>query len=277
MTYNNENSLASQTINKVNIENNFAAVKTISVSKLNSYLINEFDAEACAKKCEEIGRSDPNYKYAGMSADDILKLWDDKRNESLRYGNLLDDYVGMVLNDKNKELEIWKLDNNYNDDAMLNSLCTGFNQFLANIVSKTNYRYVSREMQVFIKSRNNNMINGRFDCLFYDKNTDGYIIFDWKTTEDINFTNSKKMKGPAYSLDDCKGNLYTLQLQLYKKALIETYNMATENKISIYICKFMKKPDENGLNYKLLKPNFQYDSEFLDKCIDFAVMKNNLL
>lgn len=252
----------------------------LSVSKLcNEYIKTKFDAEEQAEKCAKKGLEDPNYKYAGMTTEQILEQWDNKSTESRKYGSMLDDYAGMRLNKETDKLSLWKLDNNFDNDERLNNTCKGLDEFVLWLTSNTNYRYVARELSMYCKTPSGNLINGRFDCLFYDSNTDGYIIIDWKTTDDITIKSNfnKHLLGPAYMLDECDMNTYTIQLHVYKKALVETYHLTSYDKISVYVCNLLKQPDETGKNFKLFKQNFEYDNNRLNTFIDFGNMKHKIL
>ena len=252
----------------------------VSVSKLcNDYIKVKFDDVAQAEVCAKKGLNDPNYKYAGMTANQILEQWHAKSSESKRYGSLLDDYAGMNLNNETEKLELWKLDNGYDYDDRLKSICKGFDDFYNFILTKTNYKYVARELPLYCKTPKDGHINGRFDCLFYDETTDAYIIIDWKTTDDITTSSryGKKLQGPAYMLDECDMNTYTIQLHVYKKALVETYGLSSYDKISVYVCNLLRQPNEQGLNFKLFKQNFDFDVNRLNTFIDFGNQKFKLM
>lgn len=252
--------------------------KTLSVSKLNEYLKESFDEITMAENCYQKGLKDPTYKYAGMSVNEILTQWHDKANESKHYGRLLDEYTDLLSNKKDNDLELWKLNNNFNNDNRLNNYCKGVDQFIDFIILNTNYYYVGREIPIFYENKNGNKINGRLDYLLYDDNTDSYIIIDWKTTENITIKNNynKHLLGPAYMLDECDMNLYTIQLFIYKLALVNTYKLTTANKISTYVCNLLRESD-NNIYYKLYKPNFVYNENLLNKFIEYGNNKLKLL
>lgn len=252
---------------------------TMSVSQLcNDYIKIKFDDVGTAARCAKKGLEDPTYKYAGMTAEEILEQWNEKSNQSKKYGSLLDSYAGLRLNNEDDKLELWKLDNAYDYDARLKSICTGFDQFYEFISTKTNYKYVARELPLYCSTNNDSKINGRFDCLFYDESTDAYIIIDWKTTEDITVKNNfrKFLLGPAYMLDECDMNIYTIQLHIYKKALVETYGLSSYDKISVYVCNLLREPID-GVYYKLFPQNFVFDVNRLNTFIDFGNLKHKLI
>lgn len=260
-----------------NINESYKGQKTLSVSKCLNYLQIPFDQESAAQRCFEKGFNDPNNKYFQMSKEDILKSWSDKALTSCKYGSLLDNYIGLNLNNKAEELENWKLDNSYDYDKRLKGLCDGFDQFYKNLLANTDYKYHSREEQLFITSKETgNTINGRFDCLFYSEKNDRYLLIDWKSSGSINKDNKwEKLLGPCFELDACNGNTYTIQTQFYKKALTETYNITTTDKIDTMVCQMSIEPDEFGKNYHIYAPFIEYNSLLLDQIIDFAYKKYN--
>ena len=80
----------------------------ISVTKLQDYVTTPFDKEKQAKLCEEKGKKDPNYKYAGKTAAEIIKMWEDKAAESIMYGNLL---MNILSKDWRKTKHLWNCGN----------------------------------------------------------------------------------------------------------------------------------------------------------------------
>lgn len=249
--------------------------KTMSVSSLIGYMHKAFDREAVAEKCVKKGFDDPESKYYQMSAKQIIESWEAKANESKLYGSMMDNYIGTYLTEP-ENMETWKLDNNYDYDPRINGLCKGFNQFYDVISSKTDYEYVCREEKMFIKSnKTGEWINGRFDCLFYSPKLNKYLVIDWKTTGTIDRENKwERMLGPLYDKDACDLNEYTIQVQMYKKALSEVYELASPENIDVYICQFSVEPNETGTNFLLYREGFPYDTKLLDNIIEFAYKKS---
>lgn len=205
-------------------------------------------------------------------------MWEANADESRRYGKLLDSYTDMNFENSNL-LESWKIDNSYEYDKRLHGLCDGFDQFYSNLLKNTDYRFVTREQQMFIKSaKSGQYINGRFDCLFYSESTGRYLLIDWKTNDEIKKDNRfEKMYGPLFNKDACDWNYYTVQVYMYKKALSETYGIADPDMIDVYICQFNKDINERNTNFTVHKPAFDYDSELLDDIIDFSYKKKALI
>lgn len=251
--------------------------KTMSVSKLIDYMHKEFDREGVAKKCYDKGFNDPESKYYKMEVKQIIESWENKAAESRMYGSLIDNYIGTYLNTPD-DIEMWKLDNNYDYDPRIHGLCEGFNQFYNVILEKTDYKYVCREEKMFIKcNKTGEWINGRFDCLFYSEKLNKYLVIDWKTNGELSRENKwEKMFGPLYDKDACDLNSYTVQIQMYKKALSEVYEIASSENIDVYICQFSIDPNETGTHFILHKQGFDYDTKLLDNIIEFAYKKSRI-
>ena len=257
--------------------NQLLETRTMSVSKLIEYMHKEFDREGVAKKCFEKGFDDPESKYYQMTQQQILESWEATASKSRLYGSKMDSYIEIFLT-KPEELDSWKLDNNYDYDDRIKNLCKGFDEFYKILSEKTDYQYVCREERLYIQSaKTGEWINGRFDCLFYSPKLNKYLVIDWKTNSELSRENKwEKMFGPLYDKDACDLNSYTIQVQMYKKALSEVYKLAPPENIDVYICQFLIKPNELGNHYQLHKQGFEYDSKKLDDIIEFAYKKSRI-
>jgi len=263
------------------IENKNAELKelhpyTLSLSKCISYMQEPFDAEGKSKSCSEKGFNDPNSKYYQMTPEDIVEKWTLNNEKAKEYGKKLDDYAEKIL--LKMDLDLWKLDNNFDYDERLQGLCKGFDQFLGIVASKTDYVFVARELPLYASGIGDEYINGRFDCLFYSPSQNRYMLIDWKTNEDFKTSNRfQKLKGPCFRMDDCHAITYSIQLGMYKKALCETYGITTPDRIETFICQFLGEPGGNGNNYILHKTFVDYDPKLLSQIIDFSYKKHDAI
>jgi len=71
-------------------------------------------------------------------------------------------------------------------------------------------------------------IAGTIDILMMNKNTEEYVLIDWKTSKRIDMNSFKGKKGikkETSKIEDCNYNHYALQLSLYRYILEEYYNI----------------------------------------------------
>lgn len=251
----------------------------ISVSNMIEFVAEPFDKVGQAAKCETKGKQDPNYKYAGMSADEIIAQWEAKADASRHYGQLLDEYTECVFEKTPEETEIWKLDNNYDYDERLRGNCLGFEQFISDL-KQWGFIYVGRELTMYGRSDNGTITAGRMDCLFVNPAARKLFIIDWKTTEDIatEAFRHRTLKGPAFSIEDCNMGKYSVQLYDYVWALCNTYHLLPAENIVCSVVNLLRTEDPKlKRNYKLFKPLGQFSTKMMSDIADFAVRKRELI
>ena len=49
--------------------------------------------------------------YGDRTKEEIIEIWQNKGEDSCRYGSMLDDYIGLNLTGSKDDIELWKLDN----------------------------------------------------------------------------------------------------------------------------------------------------------------------
>lgn len=277
-----------------NLDNNFVdtTLPTISVSAINSYLTPPFDKEGVARKCEEKGKK-VDCQWTGMTAQDIMDLWDKKAATSLDYGKRLDSYVEAKLEGSEDDMDLWLLDNDIEGDERLSNHVTAFDEFYERIMKSGDVVYVGREIEVFnrltTKDGENFYVKGRLDALFYNKRTDTWIVIDWKSNESIATRGDRwtdHLLGPAKSLLNLDWNTYTFQVYNYKEALLKYYlPEGTEpSHVQCMIVNLPKAPYENpdaaigkGEKYKAYMPAFPYNQEFINKVYEFGFKKDLIM
>ena len=251
----------------------------ISLSKILEFISEPFDKEGQAARCAEKGQRDPNYKYAGMTAQEIINQWETKAEESRHYGTLLDEYAECILEKSLDETELWKLDNNYEYDERLRNNCTGLEQFI-NDLKTWGFEYVGREIPMYGQSDNGTVTAGRLDCLFMNSTVNKLFVIDWKTTEEIKTEafRHKTLKGPAFSIEDCDMGKYSVQLYDYVWSLSNTYKLLPAENIVCSVVNLLRA-EETSLkrNYRLFKPLGQFSSKMMSDIADFAVRKRELI
>ncbi len=140
-------------------------------------------------------------KYFGMSAEEIKDSWKKKATLAVEKGNKLHNAIRNFYETKYIVPEIEGFDN--------------FLQIAKRIENKGDFK-ANPVLEKEISYKN---LCGVPDALYYH-NDGSLVIIDWKINEKIATTNNyQKMKYPIDHLDDCKHNLYALQLAGYSYLL----------------------------------------------------------
>ncbi|MBI44967.1 MAG: hypothetical protein CMG66_02230 [Candidatus Marinimicrobia bacterium] len=198
----------------------------ISATTFVSQFFEKFDAEKVAKK---LVASSP--KYMGMSVEDLLQIWKD----SADYGTLVHEQLENHILDKSELTE----------PKAIQGM-----KWLNKFKMKSNFE-IYPEVIIYSEELK---ISGTIDLLLFDKNSDSYIIMDWKTSKKIDTKSYRNKRGvlPATSdIADTKFNHYALQLSLYRY-LLETYYGL---KISQHIIIHLKDHECVGLHAPYMKDN----------------------
>jgi ATP-dependent exoDNAse (exonuclease V) beta subunit len=150
--------------------------------------------------------NDPNYKYFGMTREQIKAQWDDNRNKAAGSGTQLHYDIECYYNDvfnKNDSLEYQYFMNFVKDYPDLKPF-------------RTEWTIYYEELK----------LSGSIDMIF--ENPDGTIeIYDWKRAKEIKYEDSfnKIVKTPCIShLPDTNFWHYALQLNTYKTILERKYD-----------------------------------------------------
>ena len=268
----------------IDFSNSFVdrSLPTISISKIIELLQEPFDQKGVAEKTYNKHFNNPDSQYYQKTIEEICEMWSAKGAESCRYGSLLDDYIGLNLTRTSDELELWKLDNNYEWDERLLAHCTSFDDFYSVLSASGDMEFVDREKSVYYQV-GDYYVKGRFDALFYNKKTGKYIIIDWKssgTIDKIPNQWTKKLFGPAMKFPALNYYTYTIQLHFYKKTLIKNY-LPEGTKEEDVIVMIVNLPDHIiesiGKKYQTHYEAFQYDSMLMEQIFNFAIKKKQIL
>lgn len=228
-----------------------------SVSKIVAELKAPFDAPAVAVKTHKKYFNDENSQYYRKTVDEILAMWDKKREVGAANGRHLDDFIGKVLENTLPDNESAWFSSDVSDVAK--NKCLTFKSFYESSV-KTNMSFVGRE-QVLIEP--NLLVNGRLDALFTFK--DNLMLIDWKNTENITTSNKfENMRGPLYEYESSELNGYTMQVYIYKYILRKIHKI-TDRKIVPLIIQI------GETEYKAYQPVIPYSDELVEKCIAYAI------
>lgn len=275
-----------------NLDNNFVdkSIPYITISNVNNQLVKPFDKYGVAKKCEEKGKQ-TQCKWTGLSAEDIIKMWDDKAAVSREYGKKVDEYTDCILNENKSALELYMLDNDVDNDVRLKSHISAFDEFYNRLMQSGDVEFVDREIEVWNKVKTENeefYVKGRLDALFYNKRTDIWIVIDWKSNESITTKTTRwteHMLGVAKDLYAIDWNTYTLQVYNYKEALLQNYlpEGTDASRVQCMIVNLPENPYENSdavlgkdQKYKAYMGAFPYNETKINSIYEYAYKKDKL-
>ena len=256
----------------------------ISISEVLGMLVEPFDSKGVAQKTHDKHFNNPESQYYQMSVEQIMEAWSAKGAESCKYGSLLDDYIGMNLNNDNPaKLEMWKLDNNYEWDERLLGLCNSFDHFIDLVSKSGNMRFIDRERTLYYKVPGTDYyIKGRFDALFYNVQTNKYVVIDWKSSGSVDKKKTpwtKQLFGPMMKYPALNWYTYTTQVHFYKLALLKSGYLpegTTADDIEVLIVQMPGHICEGGNDYEIHKQAFDFDEDLMNKLFMFASRKNDL-
>ena len=272
-------------IEKVNEEVKKNITKYLSISQVLGMLQEPFDSKGVAQKTHDKHFNNPESQYYQMSVEQIMEAWSAKGAESCKYGSLLDDYIGMNLNQEPAaKLEMWKLDNNYEWDERLLGLCHSFEHFMELVNKSGDMEFITRERTLYYKVPNTDYyIKGRFDALFYNKRTNKYVVIDWKSSGSVDKKKTpwtKQLFGPMMKYPALNWYTYTTQVHFYKLALLTSGYLpegTTADDIEVLIVQLPGVVVEDNKDFAIHKQAFDFDADLLNKLFMFAAKKNDLM
>lgn len=188
-----------------------------------------------AHRCFLKGQRDPGYKYAGMSEEEIIKLWEENSEKSCSFGTSVHEFGESMFyymaGEDEKILESCR-------DRFVNGIPCPQNELERAVVAFWNdipdcMVPVLSETKVFNKLNpdgSGTAYAGTFDILFYyveypGSPKNGLVIFDYKTNGALTQNPFEKLRqnyngttllAPFDDLLDCDESYYKLQLACYQ-------------------------------------------------------------
>lgn len=175
-------------------------------------LIHQYQEEFNEKYWADIKAS-----HYGISPEEVIRGWRFINRKGTMKGSIIHDYAENLLLNK-----VFK----YPKDEIINEF--GFDpiekEYL--ITKKHVNKFVddSRGKLIPLKTElvmydEESLIGGMADILFYNVKAKEIQIWDHKTNKAFTTSNSRKLNGCLYILDDCDLEIYSVQLALYKAIL----------------------------------------------------------
>lgn len=222
----------------------------ISISRIKENIQEPFDKVAVAEKCRARDMYKPSGVYYNKSTEDIIKMWDDKSEYGKTIGCILDKYMENKLVIKSENVRKLIL----MDHPQFESMAEAIDNFLESI-SKRGFSFMCREIplkMIYHYDGEKYLVTARPDAFFSYK--DFIVVFDWKSDDKITMDNKfSKLSAPLNTFEDCKWNVYSLQIKAYEYILENVYKIPVEYPVMPYICNFPKI--KTGYPFKIIKPN----------------------
>lgn len=192
-----------------------------SVTGYISSFFDKFDATIISEKLEKTSKV--GSEYYGMKAEDILRKWEIERDAGTRMHKKIESY----LNDIPFDLK-------HDDFGKFNEFVPLLKEWKL-VPYRTEWCIYDEELS----------IGGTIDFIAKNNETGNYWIFDWKRSKSISWNAyGKKMgKSVCSDIEDCNGNMYKLQINMYKYILEKNYNLKIEKMYIVNLHPSLYQPD----------------------------------
>lgn len=182
-----------------------------SVSSIVSYYA-PFDAAGVALRCSK----NPRHEHFGKSVDEILNIWEDKKNRSADAGTQVHAFGEACCLYRQGRIE--EIEPEYLDRITFEGFeaRTPKEEAVArwwDNLDLTRYVIIAKETRIVNPFL---CYAGTFDLLLYDMVSESYLLRDYKTNEDLFKFFGEMLKAPLNMIKANDAGKYTLQQNLYK-------------------------------------------------------------
>ena len=187
-----------------------SSIDFISVTTFISEFFEKFNSLKIATK---LVRTSP--KYSHMKVEELLEVWRGKRDHGTKVHNEIEDYL---------------IDDKYPEES---KAIQGINWLDKHIYLDKHKVY--SEKIIYSEELK---LAGSVDLIIKHTDTDEYTLVDWKTNDKISTSAFRNQMGThiiTSDIEDCKYNLYALQLSLYRYLLEEYYGLKIKSQLIAHL------------------------------------------
>ena len=185
-------------------------IEFISVTTFISQFFEKFEAEKIAQRLVTYSP-----KYMDMTVSSILKMWGD----SAIHGTKVHEEIENCLLNKIEATEL---------KAMQGLSWLNKFKLQSDFLLYPEVMIYSEELK----------LSGTIDLLLFNKDTQEYIIMDWKTSKSISTKAFNKKTGilpQSMNIEDSKFNQYALQLSMYRYLIEKYYGLNVSEQMIIHL------------------------------------------
>lgn len=190
----------------------------------------------------------------GVSVIDVLRMWDEERIHGSTKGSIM--HEGLEYYWQNKRIISTVDTSDVVDMDRMRSNLRVISKQTTKFYDDFKDRYVPVKLEMIVGDKDYN-IAGQFDGLFYDTESEHYVLLDYKNDKKFTKTQQygKNFRRPITNVAECEFNKYSLQLSLYRYIIEKNTNIKIGEMV---VYRFNEKLD----NYEEYKLNYLKEEVF---------------
>jgi hypothetical protein len=161
-----------------------------------------------------------NYKSEqfSISQKEILRAWEFINKKGTIKGSAIHDYAENLFQNKKYEYPKQLILNEFGFDPVINEY-EKTKGHVDKFYNDSHGKLIPIRTEFVVYDRES-LIAGMLDMLFWNVKMKEFQIWDWKSNKDFTHEmKSRHLSGDLFMLEDCDLELYSLQLDLYKKII----------------------------------------------------------
>ena len=205
-----------------------------STSSFYGQFFEKFNADAAIDVMWNSKNFNESHRWYGYTREQLRELWSNNGRDQADLGTRMHELIEWFYNGLISEQELTR-----HADLCKDSELHQFLQYHREIAQARGWQPFRTELRVLLDVYDDNgtllkRIPGSIDMLYRRKSDNALIQVDWKRSKEIKFSNRwKSALPPINHLDDCNFVKYSLQQNIYAKALEQYLN---EKPAEMYLC-----------------------------------------